>query len=133
MKRVLVFGTFDRVHKGHLEFLRQAKECGDYLIVVVGRDAVVGKIKGQEPILSENERAEDLRRIPIVNEVLLGNIGNPYKIIEEIKPDVICLGYDQNSFTEGLQRALDKLNSKTKVVRLKAFKPEKYHSSILNK
>ena len=41
MKKVLVFGTFDGLHEGHKDFLRQAKQYGDHLTVVVGRDSTV--------------------------------------------------------------------------------------------
>ena len=45
MKKVMVFGTFDGLHEGHLDFFRQAREYGDYLIVAVARDVNVKKIK----------------------------------------------------------------------------------------
>ena len=132
MTKVLVFGTFDGIHEGHLDFFRQAKKYGDYLVVVVGRDVTVEKVKNRKPLKNETERMGDLQKQDLVDQVLLGNVDDPYKIIAEIKPDVICLGYDQKSFTGSLQKALDNLNFKTQVVRLKAFKPEKYHSSGLN-
>ena len=43
MKRVLIFGTFDGIHEGHLNLFKQAKKYGDYLIVVVGRDENIKK------------------------------------------------------------------------------------------
>jgi len=62
---------------------------------------------------------------------MLGNIGNPYEIIKKIKPDVIGLGYDQKSFTEDLELELKKAAISAKIVRLKSYNSEKYHSSIL--
>ncbi len=133
MKKILVFGTFDGIHEGHLDFFKQAKEYGNYLVVVVGRDETVRKIKGQYPKKSENERLEDVKKQALIDEVKLGNLNDPYKIIEEVWPDIICLGYDQKSFTEDLVLELKKRNLKTKIVRLKEHKPETYHSSKFNK
>ena len=44
MKSVLVFGAFDGLHPGHLDFFLQAKKFGDHLIVSVGTDKNVEKI-----------------------------------------------------------------------------------------
>jgi len=128
MKKVMVFGTFDGIHEGHLNLFKQAKEYGDYLIAVVGRDEVVKKIKGKYPERTEEERFKDLEKQDIVDEVRLGDLVDPYRIINEIKPDAICLGYDQSSFTENLKE-----KTKIETHRLKAYKPDKYHSSILKK
>jgi len=133
MKKVLVFGTFDGLHPGHLSFLKQAKKYGDYLVVVVAKNKTVKKVKHHFPIRDEIERAKALRDCKLANEVKVGCPGNPFKIIQEIKPDVICLGYDQKSFTENLPAKLKEMGVKTKVYRLKPYKPEKYHSSLINK
>ena len=133
MTKVLIFGTFDGIHQGHLNVFEQAKKYGDYLIVAVARDKNVLKIKNRLPQKNENERFEDLKKNSLINEVRLGYEDNPYKIIAEIKPDVICLGYDQLHFTEKLEDEVKKMGLKTKIYRLKAHKPKKYHSSILNK
>ena len=50
-------------------------------------------------------------------------------LIEKIKPDVICLGYDQNSYTNNLEKELSSREISCRVVRLKSFKPDKYKSS----
>lgn len=133
MKKVLVFGAFDGIHEGHLDFFKQAKECGDYLIAIVGRDETVKKIKGQYPEKNENERLEDVKKQTLIDETRLGGLNDPYKIIEKVQPDTICLGYDQNSFSENLEKELKDRKIKTQIIRLKAFEPEKYHSSKLNK
>ncbi len=127
MKRVMVFGTFDIFHPGHLSFLRQAKKFGEQLIVVVARDKNVLKIKGRQPVNSESSRLNQLKVVNIIDKVFLGNLENPYKIIDEIKPEVICLGYDQEVYTEELAKRF----SKIKIYRLKAFKEDKYKSSKL--
>lgn len=137
----MVFGTFDGIHAGHLDLFRQAKEYGDpstgsgqaYLIVVVGRDVNIEKIKGYLPKNSEIERFKEVQKNKLVNEALLGNKEDPYKIIEQIKPDIICLGYDQKYFAEDLEKELKNRGLDIKIFRMKPFEPEKYHSSIINK
>ena len=131
MKKVLVFGTFDGLHPGHINFFEQAKKLGDYLVVVVGRDVTVNKIKGRFPKRSELLRLKAVQQCQLVNEAMLGNIGNPYEIIKKIKPDIIALGYDQNSFTKNLPDYIKKENLKIEIVRLKPYKPEIYKSSFL--
>lgn len=132
MKKVLVFGTFDGLHPGHLNFLNQARKKGDFLIVVVARDKTVKKLKGHWPKFNEKERVGILKSLKFVDKAVLGDEKNPYKIIKKIKPQVICLGYDQKFFVDNLKEELKKLKLKTKVFRLKAFKPKKYHCSKLN-
>ncbi len=63
MKRVMVFGTFDFFHAGHLSLFRQAKKYGDVLIVIVSRDKRATEVKGKAPIHSEKERVELVRNI----------------------------------------------------------------------
>ena len=51
MIKVLVFGTFDIIHPGHVFFLNQAKKLGDFLCVVVSRDETVNELKREYPNL----------------------------------------------------------------------------------
>lgn len=134
MTKVLVFGTFDGLHEGHKDFFRQAKEYGDYLIVVVGRDSTVLKVKKRLPKFNENDRLEAVQKADFVDYARLGNEGiSPYKVIEDIKPNVICLGYDQTHFTEKLEEKIKEMGLKIEIKRLKAYKPEQFHSSLLNR
>lgn len=131
MKRVLVFGTFDGLHAGHVNFFEQAKKLGNYLVVVVGRDVTVNEVKGNFPKRSELLRLKAVKQCKLVDEAMLGNIGNPYAIIKKIQPDIIGLGYDQNSFSQNLPEELKKISATAKIIRLKPFDSKKYHSSFL--
>ena len=131
MRKVLVFGTFDILHPGHLYFLKQAKLFGDYLAVVVARDLTVKQVKGEFPVNNEAVRLRNISELKFVDEAVLGKRTNKYNIIEEIKPDVICLGYDQDSFTNNLEKELKKRKLDVEIVRLEAFEKEKYKSSKL--
>ena len=134
MIRVLVFGTFDFLHKGHDYFLSQAKRYGDELYVIVARDDTVQKLKGKKPIHNEELRKRQLELNSYTYKVYLGLKGDKYKLIEKIRPNVIVLGYDQTHFTKNLKEEILKRKIPCRIVRLKkSHKPHLYKSSILRK
>jgi FAD synthetase len=124
-------GTFDILHPGHLDYFRQAKEHGDYLIVVVARDSSA-IAEGKKPRFGEKERHTRVASVSIVDTAVLGNEGDKLKIVEQEKPDMICLGYDQKVDEEKLKEALAKRGLTPKIVRANAYHPEKYKSSLMN-
>lgn len=126
----MVFGTFDILHEGHLHMLRKARALGDQLIVVIGRDATVKNVKGERPLHNENDRLAAVEKTHIADNVRLGNLEDQHAVIEEEQPNIIALGYDQEAFTEKLA---EKYGATLKIVRLQAFHPEKYKSSLLKK
>ena len=128
MKKVMVFGTFDILHPGHLHMLKEAKEHGDFLVVIIARDQTVSTLKGKKPQHDEVARVKNLEALNIADEVRLGSLGDKYKVIREEKPDIIALGYDQKFFTEQLTTVVGK---ETPVIRLAAYMPEIYKSSKL--
>ena len=133
MKKVMCAGTFEIIHPGHLYYLSEAKKYGDKLIVVVARDETSKTFKGKSPLHNERERLESVRMLKIVDEAILGKQGNIFEIIEEIKPDVICLGYDQNIQKQQVEDELKKRGIKADVVRISAYMPQVYKSSKLKK
>ena len=133
MKPVMCAGTFDIIHPGHLYFLSEAKKYGDKLIVVVARDETSEKVKGKKPQRNERKRLEQIRMLEIVDEAVLGKQGNIFDIIEEIKPSVICLGYDQKVLKQDLDDELKKRNIKCDVVRIGSYMPHVYKSSKMRK
>ncbi|MCX6779249.1 MAG: adenylyltransferase/cytidyltransferase family protein [Candidatus Magasanikbacteria bacterium] len=133
MKKVMLFGTFDILHKGHQNFFQQARQYGDLLIVCLGRDLNVLGIKGRLPLFNEKERLSNLKKTKWVKKVVLGDKKDFLKPILQYKPQVICLGYDQKTSTKELKKKLQIHNLTIKIVRLKSFKPHLYKSSILRK
>ena len=131
MKKVMCAGTFDMIHEGHLYFLQEAKKYGDRLVVVVARDSTSEKFKNKKPKNSETARLEKIRQLNIVDEAHLGKEGNIFDIIEEIKPDTICLGYDQKVNKDELEAELKKRNIKADVVRIGSHMPHIYKTSKL--
>lgn len=130
MEKVLAFGTFDLLHKGHEYFLKKAKHYGNKLTVVVARDSTVKKIKGFFPNENENIRLMKVMATNFPDEVLLGEKTHHYSILKKIMPDIICLGYDQSAFIDKLDDELKKIGlGKTKIIRIESYKPEIYKSS----
>jgi len=131
MKKVLVFGTFDGLHPGHINFFAQAKKMGDKLTAVVARDVTVNQVKGCFPKRSELLRLRAAKQCKLIDEAMLGNFGNPYEIIKKIRPDIIALGYDQTSFTANLPEYIKKENLSIEIIRLTSYKPKVYKSSLI--
>ena len=125
-KKVMVFGTFDLLHEGHKFFFQEAKKLGEELIVVVATDKNVKKFKGREAAHDELERLKNVKK---VNNAILGDEEDIYKVIENEKPDIIALGYDQNE--QNLYEELKKRKLKINIVKLGAFEEDKYKTSIL--
>jgi len=127
----MVFGVFDLLHPGHVSFLKQAKKLGNYLVVSVARDANVKKIKRKPPVFDEKKRLEHVKRLKIANKVVLGGLKDAWPHIQKEKPDIIALGYDQDSFVGNLPHGLTHHGLKTRVIRLRPFRPEVFKSKIL--
>jgi FAD synthetase len=128
MATVMVFGTFDILHRGHEHFLRQAKKHGK-LIAVVARNTIVRKLKGKPPVFSERKRVALVRALGIAAKVVLGDKDYSLRVLEKYKPDVICLGYDQRAFAGFLaEKRID-----SRIIFLKPFKAHIYKSSLLKK
>lgn len=129
MTKVMVFGTFDVLHPGHVHMLKEAREYGDCLVVVIARDETVCELKGKKPRYPEDERARNIEKLEIADKVILGCCGNnKHQVVIDEAPDVVALGYDQHFFLDNLENAL---KSTAKIVRLTPHAPEIYKSSKL--
>lgn len=127
----MAFGTFDIFHKGHESYLKQAKKLGNYLIVVVARDKTVLKVKKYGSLNNEEKRLKFLSETGLADEVILGSLTDKYTAIKKYAPAIIALGYDQKTDRVALKNKLKEFKIKSKIVRLKAYKPEIYKSSKL--
>lgn len=132
----MVFGTFDILHTGHLKFLEEAKKLGGEgakLVVVVARDSTVRKVRGRPPIFSEEDRRRLIEGLKPVDKAILGYEGDDMlKVVEEEKPDVIVLGYDQRKNTEEFINELRSRGINAEVYRLPKY-GESNSSSIIIK
>jgi FAD synthetase len=117
MVRVVATGVFDIIHLGHVHFLEKAKDLGDELVVIVARDKTARKMK-HEPITPEGMRVELVQSLKPVDRAVLGYEDDMYRIISEVRPDIIVLGYDQKFDEKELERELKKRSLKVQIVRL---------------
>src|SRR6267142_3626736 len=117
MVRVMATGVFDLLHTGHLHFLQSAKALGDELVVVVATDATVRRRK-HEPITPQAMRREMVAALKMVDRAIVGREDDIYKTVEEVRPDIIALGYDQTFREEDVRKELEKRGLKVKIVRL---------------
>lgn len=133
MKRVLVFGSFDPLHKGHLNFFEQARALGNHLTVVIAHDAALRASKKRETFQSGKERLAAVSSVAVVDRALIGSEqARSYNLLSELDFDVIALGYDQKPSDEAVKAELKKRGkSNVEIVRLKAYKPEKYKSTLI--
>jgi len=92
---VFTNGCFDILHRGHLQCLKKAKSFGDLLIVGLNSDSSVKKLKGKgRPIMPQEDRAEILSSLGMVDYVCIFEEETPRKIIYALIPDVLVKGGD---------------------------------------
>jgi len=96
--KTIVFtnGVFDLLHVGHLRYLTYARALGNTLVVGVNSDASVRRLgKGDDrPVTPENERAELLAGLSVVDDVVMFNEDTPARTVEQLQPDVLVKGAD---------------------------------------
>lgn len=93
----LVFtnGCFDILHRGHVEYLHQARALGDVLVVGVNTDASVHALKGPgRPVVPEGDRAAILAALESVDAVTLFGEPTPQALIGALLPDILVKGGD---------------------------------------
>ena len=129
---VLVGGVYDILHLGHLAVLAEAKTYGDILVVVVATDVTVETLKGRRPVFPEEDRRALVESLRPVDAAILGyeDVGMGYEqIIDEVKPNTIAVGYDQDSVARMVTQLVERKKLSIRVVRLSKFDKEKYLSS----
>jgi len=118
-KTVLVGGCFDLFHYGHLQFLKKARENGNYLIVVLESDEFIKKNKRKEPIHNQEERAEILSVINMVDLIIklpLFNSNEGYfQMVRLIRPTIIAVT-EGDSQLENKKKQAEEVKAKVVVV-----------------
>lgn len=131
--RVVFFGTFDPIHDGHRHAFAEAKLHGDYLIVVVARDATIAAQKNREPRVPEQQRLAEVVTDPSVNEAMLGDTdATSYATLEDLAFHVLAVGYDQGPSDDEIAQLLARHgHGDAKIVRLSPYQPAVYKSSLV--
>jgi D-beta-D-heptose 7-phosphate kinase/D-beta-D-heptose 1-phosphate adenosyltransferase len=92
---VFTNGCFDLLHVGHIQYLQEARNLGDLLVLGLNSDTSVRKLKGKlRPLISEDERAHILSALDCVDFVVIFEEETPLKLIREIRPDILVKGGD---------------------------------------
>lgn len=143
--RVLVFGSFDGIHDGHRAMLRQAKNLGQHLTVVVAKDDIVTSLKGDLPKYPISKRIEFIKNENLADRVIPSDHTlNTWKVLHQNKPEIIALGYDQDELKSAVEKYLERTYpdveteegfqthpKKPTIVVLEAHEPDKFHNSLL--
>ena len=122
-KIVITSGYFDPIHVGHINLIREAKELGDVLIVVVNNDNQI-KIKKSVGFMPENERLEIIKALRHADEVVL-SIDHDRSVAKTL--ELIAQKYDgEFYFAKGGDRNADNIPEEEKLVC------EKHNIKIIN-
>ena len=113
----MAFGVFDLLHLGHVHYLEEAKRLGDELVVVVARDSVTLKRK-HKTVTPEDMRRRLVAALKSVDRAVLGYEEDPFRIVEELRPEIIALGYDDPLQLDEAKRELERRGLRVRVVRL---------------
>jgi rfaE bifunctional protein nucleotidyltransferase chain/domain len=106
LRIVFTNGVFDILHRGHAQYLLEAKGLGDILIVGVNCDSSVKRLKGESrPVNNESDRAFLIDSLRSVDYTVIFGQDTPYQLIEKIVPDVLVKGGD---YDPGVTDILDK-------------------------
>jgi D-beta-D-heptose 7-phosphate kinase/D-beta-D-heptose 1-phosphate adenosyltransferase len=96
MKTIFVNGTFDILHRGHLEMLEYAASIGDHLLIALDTDRRVKELKGDNrPVNNQADRVYMMYRIKGVTSVMLFDTDEELeRLIKITRPDVMVKGSD---------------------------------------
>ena len=129
--KVLVFGTFDGIHRGHIHFLKEAKKLG-CLTVSVASNESIKKRKMKTPSRNTKQRIKEIKKLGIADKVRDGDrMLNQWSEVRETKPDIVAVGYDQKELTKALKTIQNEFGFKIK--KIGSYMPKKFHSSIIKK
>jgi FAD synthetase len=127
IRRVVATGTFDLLHPGHIYYLEESKKLGDELWVIVARDMNV-KHKPR-PIIPEEQRLAMIASLRPVDHAILGDKTDMFRPIEEIRPAVITIGFNQLFDEEKLRPQLAARNLIPEIVRIGKYADSELCSS----
>jgi len=95
-KIVFTNGCFDILHPGHVDYLSQARDLGDFLVLGLNTDTSVRRLNKapNRPINDEQTRATVLAGLACVDLLVFFDEETPYELIKFLKPDILVKGND---------------------------------------
>ncbi|HTI14447.1 MAG TPA: adenylyltransferase/cytidyltransferase family protein [Dictyobacter sp.] len=102
-RAVFTNGCFDLLHLGHIRYLQDARDLGDFLILGLNSDGSVRTLKGlTRPLVSEDERSEIMAALSCIDYVTIFADATASPLIDELQPDIYVKGGDyQGSVADG--------------------------------
>jgi len=130
-EKLFVAGTFDHFHAGHQFFLWSAHKMCDEMVIIIARDSTVKRIKGKNPLYTEEERFHRVKAENIPKAIVrLGREdGDFFHTLREEMPNGLLLGYDQLLDEEAVRKRFPLLE----IMRAKAYKSNYFKSSKFGK
>ena len=129
VRRVVATGTFDILHPGHLYYLEESRKLGDELWVIVARDSNV-KHKPR-PVIPEEHRLAMVAALKPVDHAILGDRTDMFRPIEEIRPEIITIGFNQMFDETKLGEQLRGRNIPSRIIRIGRYADDDLCSSRL--
>jgi cytidyltransferase-like protein len=131
-KKVLVFGVFDGVHDGHINFLGQARNLGE-LTVVVAQDATIELIKQKRPTYTLSERITMVHNTGLADVIVAGDLLQfSWSALKRYEPNVVALGYDQQDLQKALMEYQKESGLVFDIVVMGEHESGTFHTSILH-
>ncbi len=132
-KVVLAGGVFDIIHPGHIHTLNAAKDLGDTLVVAIATDKTAKKMKKRPPIHNQELRCELVSCLSMVDKAIVGHEDDIFQTVNEVKPNIIVLGYDQIHQEKFISDGCKRINLDIEIVRLQSPVPDLSSSEIEKK
>lgn len=123
---VLVHGTFDLLHLGHVRLFKEAAKLGRVVVTITADKYITKRV----PVFNQEQRAEMIRECRSVSEVRIVNDATGVSAIVSVRPNIYVKGDDYSGAVNGAL-ALEKKTVERFGGVLRIIKTEQWHSSIL--
>jgi rfaE bifunctional protein nucleotidyltransferase chain/domain/rfaE bifunctional protein kinase chain/domain len=126
---VFTNGCFDVLHRGHVAYLREARELGDVLVVALNSDESVRRLKGPErPVNPLTDRAGVVGALAAVDLVTAFEADSPVELLDLVRPDVYAKGGD---YTPDMLPETPVVRAQGGEVRILGYLPDHSTSAIV--